>query len=40
MGYTSVYQCNQQTKRNDLTNSQVMEYLKSIVPKMFQVRVC
>ena len=37
LGYTSVLQCSVQSKRADATNSQIMEYLKGVVPKMFQV---
>ena len=37
LGYTTVLQCSVQSKRADVTNSQIMDYLKGVVPKMFQV---
>ena len=38
LGYTQIVQCNVQSKRADASNSQIMEYLKGVVPKMFQVQ--
>lgn len=38
LGYTQIVQCNVQSKRADASNSQIMEYLKGVVPKMFQVK--
>ena len=37
LGYTNISQCSLSNKRIDATNAQVMDYLKKIVPKMFQV---
>jgi hypothetical protein len=41
MGYTNVVQCQiaSQNRRAPDSNGNVMDYLKKIVPKMFQVRV-
>merc|ERR1719510_2737167 len=38
MGYTNVFQCSAgaSSKRGDNTNSYIMEYLKRVVPRMFQ----
>jgi len=36
LGYANVTQCNPQAKSVAQTNQQVMEYLKRVVPKMFQ----
>lgn len=36
MGYTNVVQT---VKKNEFTNSRVMDYLKKVVPKMFQVKI-
>jgi len=36
LGYANVTQCNPQAKSVSQTNQQVMEYLKRVVPKMFQ----
>jgi hypothetical protein len=39
MGYTNVFQCSAgaNAKRADNTNATIMEYLKKVVPRMFQV---
>jgi len=36
LGYNNISQCSLSNKRVDATNSQVMDYLKRVVPKMFQ----
>ena len=39
MGYTNVFQCSAGAsgKRGENTNGTVMDYLKKVVPRMFQV---
>ena len=39
MGYTNVFQCSAgaSVKRADNTNATIMDYLKKVVPRMFQV---
>ena len=40
MGYNNVFQCSASTnsnKKNENSNSYIMEYLKRVVPRMFQV---
>ena len=39
LGYANISQCSLSSKRVDATNSQIMDYLKRVVPKMFQVRL-
>ena len=39
LGYSNIQQCNMASKRQDQTNSQVMDFLKRVVPKMFQVHL-
>ena len=40
MGYTNVFQCSAgaNVKKSEHSNAQVMDYLKKVVPRMFQVR--
>ena len=40
MGYSNVFQCSAgaSSKRGENTNSTIMDYLKRVVPRMFQVR--
>ena len=36
LGYSNIQQCNIARKRQDQRNSQIMDFLKRVVPKMFQ----
>ena len=38
LGYNNISQCSMANKRAEQTNTQVMDFLKRVVPKMFQVR--
>ena len=37
LGFTNLIQCNIQSKPQEQTNAKIMDYLKKIVPRMFQV---